>query len=302
VESVVVRRFERGDREQVTALANAHIAAVVPNVSVSVQGLMSQLEREPGEFIVDPWVTGRVTLVAEQRGRIVAAAHLLRYAADDRVSASYRDAGEIRWLLCWPAASYWPDASSAGEALVAACMAQLSRSRVRICYADGTLPAPWVYGVPAQWPHVQALYEKAGFVDKGRVEVVHVARVSGLARPSMDGLVPTRTVGVNGTRISAVRDGDVLGYIEVDTNLDTGSRMSRLGGWADVGNLQIEEGYRRQGVGGWLLGQAAGWLELGGVTRLLDYASVDDAAYRAFLAKAGFQELTRTVRGLVRPA
>jgi hypothetical protein len=67
VESVVVRRFERGDREQVTALANAHIAAVVPNVSVSVQGLLSQLEREPGEFIVDPWVTERVALVAEQR-------------------------------------------------------------------------------------------------------------------------------------------------------------------------------------------------------------------------------------------
>jgi GNAT superfamily N-acetyltransferase len=301
VESVVVRRFERGDREQVTALANAHIAAVVPNVSVSVQGLLSQLEREPGEFIVDPWVTGRVTLVAEQRGRIVAAAHLLRYAADDRVSASYRDAGEIRWLLCWPAASYWPDASSAGEALVAACLAQLSRWRVRICYADGTLPAPGVYGVPAQWPHVRALYDKVGFVDKGRVEVVYLACVSGLARPSMDGLVPTRTVGVNGTRISAVRDGDVLGYIEVDTNLDTGSRMSRLGGWADVGNLHIEERYRRQGVGRWLLGQAAGWLELGGVTRLLDYAAESDAAYRAFLAKAGFQELTRTVRGLVRP-
>jgi GNAT superfamily N-acetyltransferase len=300
VESVVVRRFERGDREQVTALANAHIAAVVPNVSVSVQGLLSQLEREPGEFIVDPWVTERVTLVAEQRGRIVAAAHLLRYAADDRVSPSYRDAGEIRWLLCWPAASYWPDSLESGSVLMAACLAQLSRWQVRVWYADGTLPAPGVYGVPEQWPHVRALYEKAGFVDGGRVEVVHVAAVASLARPSLPGLVATRTVGVNGTRISAVRDGHVLGYIEVDTNLDTGSRMSRLSGWADVGNLHVDEGYRRQGVGGWLLGQAAGWLELGGVTRLLDYAPLDDAAYRAFLAKAGFQELTRTVRGLTR--
>lgn len=36
-----------GDREPVTTLVNAHIAAVVRGVSVSVQGLMSQLEREP---------------------------------------------------------------------------------------------------------------------------------------------------------------------------------------------------------------------------------------------------------------
>lgn len=50
--------------------------------SVSVNAVMSQLERDPGEFKVDPWVIERATLVADQRERIVAAAHLLRYAAD----------------------------------------------------------------------------------------------------------------------------------------------------------------------------------------------------------------------------
>jgi GNAT superfamily N-acetyltransferase len=299
-ESVRVRRFDRGDREQVTALANAHIGAVVPNVSVSVQGLLSQLEREPGEFIVDPWVVERATLVAEQRGRIVAAAHLLRYGAGERVSPSYRDAGEIRWLLCWPAASYWPDAPAAGEALMTACLAQLDRWQVRCRYADGTLPAPGVYGVPEQWPHVRALYARAGFRHEGRTEIVFVAALSALARPALGGVVAARTVGVNGTRISAVRDGRALGYIEVDTNLDTGSRMSRLSGWADVGNLHVDEEHRRRGVGSWLVGQAAGWLELGGVTRLLDYADEDSATYLAFLRKVGFQELTRTIRGLVR--
>jgi len=79
--SIEVRPFHRGDREQLTALVNAHVAAVVPGISISVNAVLSQLEREPGEFIVDPWVTERVTLVAEQRCRIVAAAHLLRYAA-----------------------------------------------------------------------------------------------------------------------------------------------------------------------------------------------------------------------------
>ena len=80
--SIEVRPFRRGDREQLTALLNAHAAAVVPGVSVSVNAVMSQLERDPGEFKVDPWVIERATLVADQRERIVAAAHLLRYAAD----------------------------------------------------------------------------------------------------------------------------------------------------------------------------------------------------------------------------
>src|ERR1700734_3334769 len=102
---IEVRPFRRGDRAQLTSLVNAHAAAVVPGLGVSVATVLSQLEREPGEFIVDPWVSERVTLVAEQRDQIVAAAHLLRYARDDRVSPSYRGSGGFQrrgvgtWLL-----------------------------------------------------------------------------------------------------------------------------------------------------------------------------------------------------------
>ena len=52
--AVQVRPFRRADREQLTALVNAHIQAVVPGVTVSVNTVLSQLERDPGEFIVDP--------------------------------------------------------------------------------------------------------------------------------------------------------------------------------------------------------------------------------------------------------
>src|SRR5918912_3577019 len=106
--SIEVRPFRRSDREQLTQLVNAHVAAVVPGVSVSVNTVMSQLEREPGEFIVDPWVTERATLVAEQRGRVVAAAHLLRYGAGEEVGEAYRDNAELHWLLYWPRANHWP--------------------------------------------------------------------------------------------------------------------------------------------------------------------------------------------------
>ncbi|MFI5896401.1 GNAT family N-acetyltransferase [Actinoplanes sp. NPDC051513] len=297
----MIRPFARGDREQVTSLVNAHIAAVVPGASVSVQALMSQLEREPGEFIVDRWVRDRVTLVAEQRGRVVAAAHLLRYRDDADTAENYRNAGEIRWLVCWPDAPFWPDSAAAGDALAVACHAQLQRWAVTRRYADGTLPAPGVYGVPEQWPHIRAIYERIGFRHEGRTELVFVARIDKLDRPDapLAGLTTRRTVGINGTRITAVLGAENVGYIEVDTNLDTGPRISRLGAWADVGNLWVEPHHRRGRIGSWLVGQAADWLELGGAARLLDYAYTEEEDYAAFLTATGFTVLTRTARNFV---
>ena len=35
--SIHIRPFVRSDREQLTALVNAHIAAVIPGITVSVQ-------------------------------------------------------------------------------------------------------------------------------------------------------------------------------------------------------------------------------------------------------------------------
>jgi GNAT superfamily N-acetyltransferase len=73
------------------------------------------------------------------------------------------------------------------------------------------------------------------------------------------------------------------------------------------GNLYVAGDYRRRRAGTWLLGQAADWLRLAQVTRLLDYASLatgpdgrDNAGYRAFLAASHFSELTRTRRGWTR--
>jgi GNAT superfamily N-acetyltransferase len=299
---VEVRPFRRGDRVQLTALVNAHVQAVVPGMSVSVNTVMSQLERDPGEFIVDPWVAERATLVAEQRGRVVAAAHLLRSGGGEGVGDSYRDAGEISWLLYWPEATYWPDSAEAADAMVSACLAQLRRWGVSRWYADGALPAPGVYGVPEQWPHVRALYQRAGFVHEGHTEVVLLARVDELPRPSMAplaGLVLRRAVGVNGTRLSACLGDEVVGYIEVETNLGDGGRLVQLGGWADVGNLQVSEAHRRQGVARWLVGQAADWLRLARVERLLDYAWADREDCLALLGRLGFRELARTARGWV---
>jgi GNAT superfamily N-acetyltransferase len=299
--SIEVRPFRRRDREQLTGLVNAHAAAVVPGMSVSVNTVMSQLEGEPGEFIVGPWVSERATLVADQRQRVVAAAHLLRYGAGNEVGESYRDAGEFRWFLFWPEAPYWPDSVEAGEALMAACIAQLDQWGVGRQYADGALPVPGVYGVPEQWPHIRAAYERAGFVP-GRTEIVYIAAVDELPRPAdppVKGLSLRRSLGINGTRLSGVLDDRVIGYIEVDMREDAG-RVPRHPGWADVGNLHVGEEYRRRGVATWLVGHAAEWLRLARVDRVLDYASTDEEHYIAFLGTVGFRQLTRTERGWVR--
>jgi GNAT superfamily N-acetyltransferase len=302
VSAVLVRPFARADRDQVTELVNAHAAAVVPNVSVSVSGLMSHLEREPDEYIVDPWVAERLTLVAEQRRRIVAAAHLLRYADEERVRPAFRGTGEIRWLLYWPDAPFWPDSGHSGDELAAACLARLARWSVRAVLAEGTLPVPGVYGVPEQWPHVREVYARAGFRQEGATETVLLARIGDLPRPGdlpPSDLTARRTLGVNGTRISALRGGDVVGYVEVES-LDRTPRTQRTAGWADIGNLEVDAGVRGTGIGTWLLAQAADWLDLGGVTRTLGYAddSADDVPLAGFLAARGFRVLTRTVRGL----
>ena len=203
--------------------------------------------------------------------------------------------------------------TGAAEALIAACTEVFGRWGVTRQSAGGELPVPGVYGVPEQWPHIAALYRRAGFSHTGHTEVVYPAPVEDLpgpfspGRPPLDGLAVSRSVGINGCRLSAVLGEDVIGYTEMEI-LDKGERMWRHGGWADVGNLRVAAPYRRRGVGTWLLGQAADWLRLAQVSRLLDYAwlegtdptgqSHDD--YRAFLPAVGFRELTRTARGWTR--
>jgi len=312
--SIEVRPFSRRDREQLTGLVNTHAAAVVPGIGASVSAVLCDLERQPGEAIVDPWVRERATLVADQRNRVMAAAHLLRYHAGERAGTAYRGVGEIHWLLFWPAAPagnpYWPDATEAAEALIAACVRQLEDWGVTSQGAEGELPVPGVYGVPEQWPHIRALYQRAGFAHTGHTEVVYLAKVEDLPRPAgppIAGLAIRRSVGINGTRLSAVLGEEVIGYIETET-LQGAERLARHGGWADIGNLHVTEQHRRRGIATWLLGQAAGWLRLAQVERLLGYAWLegqdptgqDYTGCRALLAASGFGELTRTKRGWTR--
>lgn len=291
-----IRPFNRADRVQLTALVNAHLAAVLPGASLSVQALLSHLETEPGEFIVDRWVAERKTLVAEQDQRIVAAAHLLRYGAGPEVGPGYRDAAEILWFVCWPEAPFWAGSEEAGWTLLEASLRQLAGWGATRTYADGSLPVPSVYGVSEAWPHVRALYHRAGFVP-GRAEVVLACAVADLPPRTPHAWSITRRLGINGVRFTAEHDGRPLGYVEVDTG-DDGSRFSRGAGRADIGNLLVEENHRRQGVGTALLAEAGRWLTLAGAGLLLTYTDDETPeSERQFYERKGFMVLNRTSRG-----
>jgi GNAT superfamily N-acetyltransferase len=292
MQSIEIRPFRRSDRDQLTALVNLHVQAVVPAIGVSVNALMSQLEREPDEALVDPWVIERKTLVAIERDAIVAGAHLLRYGDDERVADSYRGATEIRWLVCSQ------DATAAGNALAAACLAAMDAWGADRQYADGSLPAPFVYGVPSCWPHIRELYERAGFVHEGRIEILLVAKVEDLptpADPPLPDLELRRTLGT-WPRFAAMLGEERVGFVEIDTCVG-GRNLSRVAHWADIGNLFVREQDRRKGVATWLLGHAAEWLRLGEVSRLVTYAWPEQEDQLAFHAGLGFRELIRTERG-----
>jgi ribosomal protein S18 acetylase RimI-like enzyme len=304
--SFSIRPFRRDDRDQLTLLVNGHAAAVVPGASMSVNTVLSQLEREPGDFIIDPWVAERRALVAEQAGVIVAAALLVRYRDGEDVGSSFRAAGEIRWLLFWPMAPddnpYWNSGHEAADALMGRAIAQLDEWQVTSRQAGGSLPHPGIYGVPEQWPHIERLFERHGFEQHGPTELVLMAdldRFEPPGEPPVPGLTVRRLVGMIGTRLTANVGGDPVAHIEVD-HLDQPERRSRSGGLADIGNLFVGDEHRRRGVGSWLLRQAAQWLRLGHVDRLLAYAWPEEADQLAFLAHHGFVELTTTRKGWLR--
>src|SRR5262249_48630345 len=127
------------------------------------------------------------------------------------------------------------------------------------------------------------------------------------AGPPIAGLAIRRSVGINGTRLSAVLGEEVIGYIETEA-LQGAERLARHGGGAGLGNPHVPANQRPRGGATWLPGQAAGWLRLAQVERLLGYAWLegqdptgqDYTGCRALLAVSGFGELTRTKRGWTR--
>jgi len=294
--SVAVRPFERRDRDQLTALVNLHVAAVIPGVVLSVNAVLSQLEREPSESIVDPWVAERRCFFATRDDDIVAGALLHRFRAEEDVGPYYRGAGEIRWLVCKV------DALDAGARVLKAALAQMTAWQVTVVGAECNFPALACYGVADTLPHIRSLLRDAGFGEASRTEVVLAADCQSLTGRHQPELSLTRTLGLLGPRFSLRRDGPEVGFIEVCDHSAEMARSSVSARWADVGNLIVPDESQLSWAMPQLLSAAAEWLLFGGVNRLVDYwaTDVDPAAYLDPLEHVGFQRLVVNERGFRR--
>jgi hypothetical protein len=291
-----VRPFERRDRDQLTALVNLHVAAVIPGITLSVNAVLGQLDREPQETIVDPWVAERCCLVVERQDGIAAAALLHRFRADEDVSESYRGTGEIRWVVCSA------DAVDEGSRLLAVALERMRDWGVRSVGADCTLPALACYGIPDVLPHLRSLLQGAGFTEPTRKELVLAARCEALTGQVVDGLEISRTLGLLGTRFTLSENQTDLGFIEVCDQPAEMARSSVARRWADIGNLVVHDEADTAKPVPALLSVGAEWLMLGGIERLIAYWAddVDPAERLTQLELAGFQMLVSNERGFIR--
>jgi len=136
------------------------------------------------------------------------------------------------------------------------------------------------------------MFVRNGFRCEGRTEVILVADVADLTlQREMSGPI------FAGARFAARVADELVGWLDLATDLTGGGTLSRLSGWSEIDTLHVTEAYRRQGVATWLIGHGADWLRLGHADRLITYCNADDSDELAFLAKLGWRELTRTQRG-----
>jgi GNAT superfamily N-acetyltransferase len=294
-----IRPFARHDRDQLTDLVNAHIKAIIPGCSVPVSTLLSQMERDPAEYIVDPWVIERETLVAIEADRLVAAVHLHRYGNEASVGSALRNSAEVTWLVCLPANL------DAGRELMRVAVERLDRWAPASIHLDISLPAPLAYGIHDAWPHLAMLARDAGFSDAdGRTEVQFVVATDLVAARAIpiEGLVLRRRLHVFGAAFTAMLGDREIGLLEIDDDFTRHGTMLRNDGWADISNVHVVEEFRRRGIATWLLGHSAAWLRMGGSRNLISYLTEDElgSAEQQWYVANGFEELNRTRRGWTR--
>ncbi len=295
--SISIHLLEDEHLAHLQALVNAHVDAAVPGWALPATHLRERLNRNPDQYVTDPWVRERLTLCALERGRLVAATHLLRYGVGPAVGPDYHNAGDLAWFL------FWPDSPDAGHQLLAAAHEQMAAWAVSRVYAwDAGLPVAFLNGVPDVWPHIAATLSVAHHQpDPDRREAVYGGWLVQIPPPGaapLPNLTVQRTLGRRATRFTALADGQPVGHCECAADLTQGGAIPALGGWAELAELQVAEGWRSRGIGAWLVRHAVAWLRLGGCERVLLSVAADDEARGAgrFYQRLGWTALLRCQR------
>jgi GNAT superfamily N-acetyltransferase len=298
---VQIQPYNRDYLPQLLELVNLHLSTVVPGWGLTGEFLSASLRQDPSEPLTDPWVVERATLCAVGGGRVLAAAHLLRYGEGEEVGNALRGSGEINWVM------FRPRSPEAATAVLAAARKHVSAwgARSEVMWGGGVY-IPAFCGVPDCWPHVLSALEDAGYrPDAGRRETLYGGTLDGgpdPGDPPLAGLALKRTVGAFGTRFSASLDGEELGRCECVPDLTRGGALPALGGWAELGELWIREEWRNRRIGTWLVQQAVSWLRLAGCDRVVLSVAAEDEAAGAdrFYRRFGWKVFTRETRSWTR--
>jgi GNAT superfamily N-acetyltransferase len=294
-----VEPFQRAQLLQLAALVNLHLATVIPGWMLPEEVIAEHLQRDRGQTITDPWVAERATLCVATDYQMLAAAHLLRYRGDPDVNEPYRNIGEIGWFLAVPGHD------SAAALVLAAARRQLAAWGVRRESGWGHgLPAGPIWGVPDCWPHIRAALASAGYQPDPAAhrEVLYGGWLTGVPVPGVApiaGLTQRRAQGPEGARFAALHDGQEVGYCECVPGVQRAGAWPGQPGWGEIWELQVQEGWRRRGLGSWLVRHAVAWLRLAGCDRVVISTTEDHEAAGAgrFYERFGWEALVREVQG-----
>lgn len=279
---------------QVQQLVNDHLGAVVPGWALPAGFIASRLRRNPGSYIVDPWIVERKSLVALVRGRVCAVTHLLRYGDD----TPRKGVGDISWILAWP------EASDAAKTILSSAQEQMKIWGVTeggIC-GDG-LWVPVLSGVPDVWPHIIKLLEQSGYVaSEKRQEAMYGGTLASIpvpGDPPIKGMSIMRDMGSFCTRFRAIIDGQAVSQCECCMDLSEGGRRPALTGWAELSEIETKVSWRNRGVGTWVLQHAIQWLRFGGYDRCVLSVTEEDESAGAgrFYQRFGWWPLVRLKKG-----
>ncbi len=284
--------YEHNFLEQVSVLVNYHIGAVIPGWALPAARIEAGMHRNPGEYVIDPWVVERKTLCALESQRVVGVAHLLRYGTGDEVGEHYRGVGDISWLLAWP------EHAEAALALLNACQEQMTDWNTPHVFAwNNGLPMPLYADISDAWPHILHLFRGAGF-QPSRKEALFGGRLrdTGVDAPPITGLICKRGIRSDrGIGFSAQLNGQEIGWCECLADLTEGGDLPAMRGWAELTELYVHEEWRNQFVGTWLVRHAVDWLRMAGCDRIALCVDAADEARGAgrFYQSFGWDVFTR---------
>lgn len=293
-----VQPFVPENRFPLRQLVNQHLGAVLPGWALSEAALFQHLQRDYGEYVVDPWVDDRATLCVIEGHRVLAAVHLLRYGARPEIADWCRGTGTIAWVLALP------DRLDAAAAVLTAAHERFAAWGVRQRHGwDTGLPAGPLTGVPDTWAHIATALQTAGYRPDPSVhrEALYggwLAAIPAPGEPPLAGLTLRRAVGGNGTRLAALLGDNEIGACEFTTSDPSDASV----GWAELWGLNMAEPWRNQGVGSWLVRHAVVWLRLAGCDRVVLAVTEEDETAGAgrFYRRFGWDVFARETIGWTR--